>query len=340
MGIHQTKQVSWDFEEYVSSFLQKLHYELAYSPHTLNAYSKDLLDYREYVKNLELDICSLDALRSWISSLTRKNLSVNSVRRKIATLRSFFSYLHSVGLLQHNPALLLVSPKLDKKVVKFISDSQMFKLLQFSTAEVESIDKNVRLPSNHDLKNSSKIYADVLKNLFVLMFYLTGMRLQELVRLKDWQVDIAGAQIKVIGKGNKMRYIPIADELLVQINYYQSLRDQLFPQTLGDKVFWINPQGRSLNRMYVYRVISRQLKQLSPDGGSPHLLRHTFATHLLNAGADINAIKTLLGHSSLIATQIYTHTHIDKLKLIYAKAHPWSSFASDLKAEDSKKNSS
>lgn len=300
-----------------------LRYERSYSEHTLSAYTRDIQGYFAYVQSNKfreesLDSASLEVLRSWVVVLRRQNLAINSIRRKIASLRSFFAYLLRIGVLAHNPCLLLASPKPDKRVAKFLSAGQMTKLMHQSAGKVD-LEKRFILNIN---QGSKQDYSVVLKNLFVPMFYLTGMRIAELVALKDWQVDLAAGNIKVIGKGRKERYIPIAKAFVELLADYKRLREQIFPKGLADKSFWINPQGRALNKMYVYREVRRRLQLVSTEGGSPHLLRHTFATHLLNTGADINAIKTLLGHSSLIATQIYTHTHIAKLKAIYTKAHP------------------
>lgn len=304
-----------NFASFLPAFLEMLRAERAYSLHTRQAYAKDIQNYCEYVELQALSPVTLEALRLWITNLRRANLAVSSIRRKIASLRSFFAYLQRSGHIEYNPTLLLTSPKLDKKVTKFLSTVQMGTLLQDKSAQVDNWGANGDASFREN-------YILVLKNLFIPMFYLTGLRLAELVGLKDWQVDLATRQLLVQGKGGKTRYIPLTEDLIRHLSEYRKLRNRYFSHSAGE-YFWLNAYGRPLNKMYVYREIKQRLKQLGLDYGSPHLFRHTFATHLLNAGADLNAIKTLLGHSSLLSTQIYTHTHIDKLKKVYRQAHPW-----------------
>ena len=240
-------------------------------------------------------------VRSWLANLKDGDVSSKSIRRKISSLKSFFKYQMKMGNIVQTPMTTVVSPKLGKRLPMFVEE----KNLQILFEHVEFTD---------DWKGKTE-------RLVLQLFYATGMRLSELINLKESQIDASYQQIKVLGKGNKERIIPVSNELLNEIKKYINEKHQQFDTTV-ENVF-VNDKAKPLQPRTVYAFVKKYLSTVTTiQKKSPHILRHSFATHLMNHGADLNAVKELLGHSSLAATQVYTHNTIEKLKEVYKKAHP------------------
>ncbi len=290
----------------VQSFIDYLRFEKRYSQHTIISYKTDL-DQFFYFLSFQYDSPSLSAIipgfvRSWLAEMRNDEITAKSLNRKISSLKSFFKYLMKVDEIKQSPMTTIVSPKVGKRLPAFVAENDMENLKQY-----------VEFPDT---------WKGQTDRLLLDLFYSTGIRLSELIGFSDSQLDVANGQIKVLGKGNKERIIPIAKDLANQLVGYIERKKQHF-SSLPFSNFFINGKGRPLYPKYVYRVVKTNLSSVTTlQRKSPHVLRHTFATHLTNNGADLNAVKELLGHSSLAATQIYTHNTIDKLKDVYKKAHP------------------
>jgi integrase/recombinase XerC len=289
-------------------FLSHLQYEKRYSPHTLTSYTSDLeqfFDYlqREYQTSRPEDISHF-YIRSWIVSMIDNKVGPRSVNRKISALKSFFKFLLREKILTENPMVKIQSPKSPKRLPVFIDETKMVDLF----AEVE-FDEG---------------FEGVRDRTILELFYGTGMRLSELVNLKEKDISFHNQTVKVLGKRNKERVIPFSSTLTQALQKYISER-KTFLNEKGKNCEFLFIENRC-NKMYpkfVYRLVKRYLGEVTTgDKKNPHILRHTFATHMLNNGAEINAVKELLGHSSLAATQVYTHNTIEKLKNIYKQAHP------------------
>lgn len=291
----------------VNDFLDYLKYEKRYSFHTIVAYEEDLQQLFTYLNeqfNLPepaLTEITSSFIRSWLASLKEAKNSAKTINRKISSLKSFFKYHLRTGRLEQSPMTTIVSPKMPKRLPVYVEQKDTNTLFQ-----------HVAFPDTWPGKTDRLILA---------IFYNTGMRLSELVNLKESQVNAAANTIKVLGKGNKERVIPVSPALISDINEYVTLKNTL---ASPDRVYLlVNEKGRKLYTSYVYQAVKKYLSVVTTlDKKSPHVMRHTFATHLTNNGADLNAVKELLGHSSLAATQVYTHNTIEKLKDIYKKAHP------------------
>jgi len=239
-------------------------------------------------------------IRSWMVFLMENKISARSINRKLTTLKSFYKFLIREGILETNPLLKIISPKTAKRLPVFIEREKMELLL--------------------DSDSWPEGYPGMRDKLIVEMFYSTGIRLSELVNLKVEDIDFQKSTIKVLGKRNKERLIPFSKKLDVLIRDYLQLKDREF--NFCPELFLTN-KGRKIYPKLVYLIVCSHLKDVTTlDKKSPHVLRHTFATHLLNNGAELNAVKELLGHANLSATQVYTHNTIDKLKRIYKQAHP------------------
>ena len=240
-------------------------------------------------------------IRSWLASLKEAKNSAKTINRKISSLKSFFKYHLRTGQLEQSPMTTIVSPKIPKRLPVYVEQKDTNTLFQ-----------HVEFPDTWSGRTDRLILA---------VFYNTGMRLSELVNLKESQVNMAANSIKVLGKGNKERVIPVSPVLIKEITEYIALKNTL--EGANRVALLVNEKGRKLYTNYVYLAVKKYLSVVTTiDKKSPHVLRHTFATHLMNNGADLNAVKELLGHSSLAATQIYTHNTIEKLKEVYKKAHP------------------
>lgn len=282
-------------------FLSYLQFEKRYSTHTVNAYQRDLNDFLQYseVKDVtEFEDLSPAYIRSWIVHLIESGLKNRSVNRKLATLRSFYKWLVKETIVSSSPMSKVNGPKSEKHLPQFVQESEL------------DLDKMKNLFSeDFDGKRDELMFE---------LFYQTGIRLSELIALK--LTDIQTGQIKVLGKRNKERIIPISNNLDHQIQQYLSLRENQFPQCLN---ILILASGKKLYPAFAYRKINSYLGKVTTlDKKSPHVLRHTFATHMLNRGTGLETLKDLLGHANLSATQIYTHNSFAKLNSIYSQAHP------------------
>ncbi|MDR1737257.1 MAG: tyrosine recombinase XerC [Candidatus Symbiothrix sp.] len=292
---------------HIESFIQYLRYERNYSEHTITAYRNDLLQFREYFcgdNPLTPQEVSLPDVRRWIVNLVNEGYTPSSANRKIVALRSFFKYLHRNHIVETNPMKNMIGPKMRKPLPHFIKEKEM-----------EALMPSKDISACHDFESErDRMMMDV--------FYSTGMRCAELVGLKDDDIDFGAQLIKVTGKRNKQRLIPFSDSLKQNLRNYLAIRDEEIPQN-AEKSLFIGKDGRSLNNNKVYYIV-RNMLAATPNLSkrSPHVLRHTFATAMLNNGADLNAVKELLGHSSLASTEVYTHTTFEELKKTYQQAHP------------------
>jgi integrase/recombinase XerC len=291
----------------VNRFLDYLKFEKRYSAHTILAYEEDLHQFFTFLlKQFEMQDPVLKEIapsfvRSWLASLKEAKNSAKTINRKISSLKSFFKYHLRTGALEQSPMATIVSPKIPKRLPVYVEQKDTNTLFQ-----------HVEFPDT---------WAGKTDRLILAIFYNTGMRRSELVNLKESHVNAAANNIKVLGKGNKERVIPVSAALIKEINEYIAAKHTI---EAPDRVYLlINEKGKKVKEAYVYNSVKVYLSLVTTiDKKSPHVLRHTFATHLTNNGADLNAVKELLGHSSLAATQIYTHNTIEKLKDIYKKAHP------------------
>jgi len=299
----------------VQSFIDYLKYEKRYSIHTLTSYQTDLVEFFDYlyVQFGENPLKGIDHnyVRSWLANLKEKKLSSKTINRKISSLKSFFKYHLRTGTIDATPMSKVISPKISKRLPVFVKEEDTKRLIE-------------------TLNQSTDSWKTLNAKMLISIFYATGMRLSELINLKEKQIDFSRSQIKVLGKGNKERIIPISKGIIRFIADYQQLKKKNFVRhpadSFGEKTdntLLVTEKGKRLYPKYAYLLVNRVLGAASTlDKKSPHVLRHTFATHLMNNGANLNAVKELLGHSSLASTQVYTHNTIEKLKDIHKKAHP------------------
>lgn len=290
---------------FTRTFLEYLTFQKRYSPHTIISYDTDLRDFFDYIQlnygEVSLTDISPSIIRSWLAFLKESGVASKSINRKISTLRSFFKYQLKLQTIAVTPVTTIVSLKVNKRLPSFIEQKDIDTLLQ-----------HVEFPDTWNGKT---------EQLLIQLFYETGIRLSELINLKESQVDKGNCNIKVLGKGNKERIIPINRRLLEKLSNY--IIEKYTLKEYDTDVLLVNSKGKKLYPKWVYNTVKQYLNLVTTNNRkSPHILRHSFATHLMNNGADINAVKELLGHSSLAATQIYTHNSIDKLKEIHKKAHP------------------
>lgn len=287
-----------------TAFIHYIEAEKRYSPCTVKAYASDLEEFSRYLEETyHLDILQAGSehVRSYVVSLVDLKFSERSIHRKISTLKTFYKYLRKNALIAVNPALKVPLPKIPKRLPVFVEESRMAKIEE-------------QEPAGDDFT----AYRDYL---IVEMFYGTGVRLAELLGMKDTDIDTATRRVKVLGKRNKERLIPLSEALVDEIGHYRALRSGI--ALPSEEAFFVNEKGHPISRKAVYEIVRNCLHLYTNlSKCSPHVLRHTFATHLLNKGADLNAVKELLGHSSLASTQVYTHNTIEKLKKDYASAHP------------------
>lgn len=290
-------------------FIDYLKFEKRYSAHTVKAYRDDLEQFFSYqlttFGETKLEEISTPFIRSWLATLKEQKITSKSINRKISTLKSFFKYQLRTGLLVKSPMSGIISPKSGKRLPVYVEEKDLLVL-------TESID----FPDT---------WQGRTERLLIRMFYNTGARLTELVTLKHSQVDATASAIRVTGKGNKERIIPLSATLLDEVKLY--IKDKPFNLTRGDQkaaeTVFVNELGKPLYVKYAYLAVRKWLSRVTTiDKKSPHVLRHSFATHLMNHGADLNAVKELLGHSSLAATQLYTHNSIEKLREVHKKTHP------------------
>ena len=285
-------------------FLAYLQFERRYSPHTVTAYRTDLNQFFDYLNQTYQipDIKEVNHLmiRSWLVSLVENSVSARSAQRKMTVLKSFYKFLLKEGVITASPMRKIVSPKISKRLPVFVEKDKMSLLF-------DGIEFGEGYPGSRD-------------KLILEMFYSTGMRLSELVNLKDTDIDFHYHTIKVLGKRNKERLIPFSDKFGLSLQSYLEIKKSLF----GDnELLFLTDKGKNPYQKMIYRIVTQHLGMVTTiSKKSPHVLRHTFATHLLNNGAELNAVKELLGHANLSATQVYTHNTIEKLKNIYNQAHP------------------
>jgi integrase/recombinase XerC len=290
----------------IQPFIDYLKFEKRYSAHTIQAYGDDLLSFFDFIAvemgGMELKEITPPVVRSWLASLKEGGLSSRSVNRKISSLRSFYKYQLRSGAVEQSPMTAITSPKAGKRLPVFVEQKDMAVLLD-----------EIRFPDT---------WEGWTDRLILAIFYHTGMRLAELMNLRESQVDGSKRVLKVLGKGNKERVIPVSPVLVEGIQAY--MRKKRTELGAPDREYLlVTSKGKHLYPKYMYRSVRKYLAQVTTiEKKSPHVLRHTFATHLMNAGAELNSVKELLGHSSLASTQVYTHNTIEKLKDVYRKAHP------------------
>ena len=292
------------FDTYTSQFFDYLRYEKKYSVHTLTSYQNDIKQFFLFIGSSDghftIEEVNYQQIRSWISILITNKISAKSINRKLSALKSFFKFLQKHSLVQVNPLSKITGPKTPKRLPVFVEELHMSELL--------------------DGDNFEESFKGTTARLIMDIFYQTGVRRAELANLKEADVDIFNSTIKVLGKRNKERIIPISLELSRNLQAYLKVKQEL---NLSNAMLLVNDKGIALSESYIYSTVKKYLAKVTTiKKKSPHILRHTFATHLLNNGADINAVKDLLGHANLNATQIYTHNTIDKLKKSYKQAHP------------------
>jgi len=286
-------------------FLNYLQYEKRYSAHTLISYKNDLGQLQKFLASNYPETVIEEAnhaiLRDWIISLSESGLNENSINRKLVTLRSFYKFLLKKGSIEKIPVSKLSNLKTKKSIPHFVRENDMNLILDHDLFEDDFVGKR--------------------DHLIIEILYGTGIRLSEIIELKTKKVDIYANSIKVLGKRNKERIIPITHNLSTLIKNYISLKNDLFIGNVNEYLIVSNKGGKSYPMM-INRIVKKRLQGTSVDKKSPHILRHTYATHLLERGADLNAVKELLGHQSLAATQVYTHNSLGKLKKVFDQAHP------------------
>jgi integrase/recombinase XerC len=287
---------------FVISFIEYLQFEKRYSKHTIISYQNDLDQFFQFLlsqyETADIKQITPSMVRTWLAELKGDEMTAKSINRKISTLKSFFKYQLRQGLVATSPMTTITSPKISKRLPSFVEEKHLDTLFN----HVEFADD----------------WVGSTKKMVMQLLYNTGMRLSELINLKESQIDYSYKQIKVLGKGNKERIIPVNEELLNSLKLYANSK----PEGSAENIF-VSKKGKQLQPRYVYGFVRENLALVTTvKKKSPHVLRHSFATHLMNNGAELNAVKELLGHSSLAATQIYTHNTIEKLKEVFAKAHP------------------
>jgi integrase/recombinase XerC len=287
-------------------FVKYLQYEKRFSAHTIVAYEQDLEQFAAFIKDNHSLTSVAEVrhshIRSWVVALLQQNIAPRSIRRKLSALKTYFRFLLKHGHILQNPMLKVIMPKIGKRLPMYTQASEMTQLLE----EVEW----------------GTEYPDQRNRLLINLLYHTGMRRSELIGLKMNDIDLHTRTLKVLGKGNKERLIPFGIELSQYFRPYLELRKATFPN-LSDTHLLLTDKGLPLYPKLVYNIVHRYLSLVTTiEQRSPHVLRHSFATHLADNGADLNAIKELLGHASLAATQIYTHHSVERLRQVYEQAHP------------------
>lgn len=290
--------------ELLEAFIEYLKREKNYSKHTLIAYTNDLAEFSQFLKNEnsnDLSAVSFAHIRQWLAELNKSGLSSRSINRKLSSLRAFYKFLMKIGVIAVNPTLRQKSLKAAKKISNPFSEEEMERMLEVYPFE----------PGFEGVRNK----------LIILMFYATGIRRSELIELKTDDVDMHSGYLKITGKGNKQRNIPMLPVLKEALQVYLPQREAIGSARVPN--LFITKKGLKMYDVLVYRIINNYFSGVtSKSKKSPHVLRHTFATHLLDRGADLNTIKDLLGHSSLATTQVYTHSSLANLKKVYQSAHP------------------
>ncbi len=289
----------------INEFLQYLQYEKNYSFHTVLSYNTDLLQFCEFLEipaeTFDPGLVDKQKIQSWVLLLMSEKLSARSLSRKISTLKTFWKFMIRRGHISQNPTLKILLPKTKKPITSFFKESEMEAVLD----DTFLIDD----------------FESVRNRLILSVFYMTGIRRAELINIEDKDVDLLDGNLRVIGKRNKERIIPMGPILCEEIQHYLDIRS-LELGAIAEK-FFVKANGAKLYPKLIYKIVHDAMTEVSTlQKRSPHVLRHSFATTLLNGGADINVLKELLGHSSLAATQIYTHSSFEEIYNIYKQAHP------------------
>ena len=290
---------------FIDTFLKYLRFERNYSEKTIVSYRIDLEEFEDYLKKVDAEknlvTADADLVRSWMVYLMEKGRSVATVNRKLSSLRSFYRFLLRRRIVSLDPMLKVVGPKKQKTLPSFLRIQEMDRLLDECSADED--------------------FEGVRDRLILEMFYATGMRLSELIGLSDADVDLSAKLLKVTGKRNKQRLIPFGEELWADLLGYIKLRNETLPDR--DEALFVRKDGKRMYPGLVYKLVRRNLSKVATlKKRSPHVLRHTFATAMLNGNAELQAVKELLGHESLATTEIYTHTTFEELKKVYEQAHP------------------
>ncbi|HKP31362.1 MAG TPA: site-specific tyrosine recombinase/integron integrase [Chitinophagaceae bacterium] len=291
---------------YILSFHNYLKFQKRYSEHTIRSYTDDLTAFFQYLDSTfgqtSLKDIQSAYIRSWLACLKDQKVSSRSINRKISSLKSFFKFHLKSGEITASPMGKIISPKSGQRLPSFLKEE-----------DVEDLFNKIDFPDG---------WKGDTDKLILRLFYNTGIRLSELINIKENQIDFSKRQIKVLGKGNKERVIPVSAEMVKEMKDYQQEKRKKF-EKFDDAHLLVTQKGEKLYQGYVYQAVKHYLNDVtSLKKKSPHVMRHTFATHLMNNGADLNSVKELLGHASLAATQVYTHNTIEKLKDVYKKAHP------------------
>ena len=293
---------------YIEVFQRYIQFEKRFSHHTYTAYSADLTTFCAFLEK-EYQITDIAAvththIRSWMVVMMNEGISARSITRKITTLKTYFKFLIREKYVENNPMGKVRVPKISKRLPAFINQPQIDQLLD-----------EIPFPEG---------FAGVRDKLVLELLYATGMRLSELIGIQDADINFYESTIKVLGKRNKERLIPFNKKIEITLKSYLELKKQIVTSiSSAQQPLIITDKGTEAYPVFIYRLVNHYLSMVTTvDKKSPHVLRHTFATHLLNNGADLNAIKELLGHANLAATQVYTHNSIEKLKNIYKQAHP------------------
>jgi len=293
----------------IEQYIDYIKFEKRYSVHTIKSYEQDLRQFVKFIRQkYDLGILQADYIhiRAWVVHLSNDVVSKRSINRKITSLRSFYKFQKASGSIDNNPAAKIKLLKTPKTLPVFVEEDNMEHLF------------------NDDLFSND--YKGVLSKAIIDLLYATGMRVSELVNLKTKDIDWFQGQLKVHGKRNKERIIPMSDNLKESLHLYNKVKNDYFEnieESIDASYFFIGAKGKKIYNKFVYRQINYYLSLVTTiKKRSPHVIRHTFATHMLNKGADLNAIKEILGHASLSATQVYTHNSIEKLKHVYKQAHP------------------
>ena len=290
----------------IEKFLDYLQLEKNYSSNTLSAYKRDLIQYNKFIiennDNLEIENADYKIIRSWIVSMVNSNISNRSINRKVSSLKSFYKFLIKTDTIKSSP-LKAHSPLKQSKKIQ----------VPFSQEEINSL-----LDSDFFTND----YKGVLQKSIIAFFYFTGVRRIELINIKESDISLESSTIKVMGKRSKERIIPILPKLKKSLEDYREIKSKFTGNTSPEYLF-ISKNGKQLSEKFVYRTVNEYFKLVSPKiKKAPHVLRHSFATHLINEGADINSVKELLGHSSLSATQVYSHTSMERIKEVFKNSHP------------------
>ena len=290
----------------IEKFLDYLQLEKNYSSNTLSAYKRDLIQYNKFIiennGNLEIENADYKIIRSWIVSMVNSNISNRSINRKVSSLKSFYKFLIKTDTIKSSP-LKAHSPLKQSKKIQ----------VPFSQEEINSL-----LDSDFFTND----YKGVLQKSIIAFFYFTGVRRIELINIKESDISLESSTIKVMGKRSKERIIPILPKLKKSLEDYREIKSKFKGKTSPEYLF-ILKNGKQLSEKFVYRTVNEYFKLVSPKiKKAPHVLRHSFATHLINEGADINSVKELLGHSSLSATQVYSHTSMERIKEVFKNSHP------------------